>query len=278
METSRQYSFINDENGFTISLIDGHELIKTLAKIHNIGPNALDYYRKTVLSSLQMINFIKPTESLGFYIDSEDPFYRFKIEMSNSGTLRTLLLPEEFEDLPHQLTGKCRITKIMQDTNPYTSILDFTDHPVENLVNEVMEKSYQTNSKIITDKTYSTSLMLTKLPSSNIDKKIETFEDISLDKIEQKYHQIIQAALLLPAHSIEDYVQLFNTAGFSYLGSKEVKFHCPCSKERMIDNIFTLRKEDREDLFSDRSVIETRCDYCNSVYDIQKNEIIKNLH
>ena len=93
MENSRQYSFINNENGFTISFINGQQLISELTTIHNIGPKAIEYYQKSVLSSLQMVNFLKPGESLGFYIDSEDPFYRFKIEIGQAGSYRTLLLP-----------------------------------------------------------------------------------------------------------------------------------------------------------------------------------------
>ena len=50
-----------------------------------------------------MVNFLKPGESLGFYIDSEEPYFRFKIELSNTGTFRTLLLPEEFENFPDKI-------------------------------------------------------------------------------------------------------------------------------------------------------------------------------
>ncbi len=78
---SRQYSFICNKNGFTISVIEGNSLINNISKMHNIGPHALNFYRKTVLSSLQMVNFLKPGENLGFYIDSEEPFFRFKIEL-----------------------------------------------------------------------------------------------------------------------------------------------------------------------------------------------------
>ncbi len=277
METSRQYSFINNQHGFTVSVIDGAELMDELSKIHNIGPHAIDFYRKSVLSSLQMINFIKPQESLGFYIDSEDPYYRFKIEISQSGSLRTLLLPEEFDAFPNTLTGKTRIVKVMPGRDPYTSILEFSNHPIENLVNEVMEQSYQSKSKILIAPGQTTSLMLTKLPPSNVDKKIENYDDLPLGEIEAKYAELIKKVLHMSSTTVEELNNVFTAESLNYIGSKPVNFHCPCSRDRMIENLFTLPVSDREEIFSEQDSIEIRCDYCNTIYTIPKNEIIQDL-
>lgn len=275
---SRQYSFICNKNGFTISVIEGASLMDDISQIHNIGPHALEYYRKTVLSSLQMVNFLKPGENLGFYVDSEEPFFRFKIEIGNSGTLRTLLLPEEFEGFPENISGKCRIHKITQGREPYTSVLELADHPVQNIVNEVIEKSYQTKSTVLVSKDCSSSIMVTKLPPSNVNKKIEDFDDLSLDQILTKYNDLIQAALILPDADVKTMDDLFSTAGLKYIGSKEVKFHCPCSHQRMVENLFTLSEKDRNEIFNEKKTIETRCDYCNTIYEITKDEVLKPLH
>jgi molecular chaperone Hsp33 len=252
--------------------------MEEISKIHNIGPHALDYYRKTVLSSLQMLNFLKPGESLGFYIDSEEPFFRFKIEIGNTGTLRTLLLPEEFQNFPKTINGKCRIHKIMQGKEPYTSILELEDHPVESIVNEVIEKSYQTSSIVLTSEDSPSSVMITKLPPSNVNKKVKDFDDLSMEQIQEQYSNLINAALIIPDADVQTMDELFSTAGLQYIGSKEVSFNCPCSHQRMVENLFTLGEADRKDIFKDTNSIETRCDYCNTVYDISKDEILKELH
>ncbi len=275
---SRQYSFICNQNGFTISVIEGEALMNAINKIHNIGPHALDYYRKTVLSSMQMVNFLKPGENLGFYVDSEEPFFRFKIEIHNSGAMRTLLLPEEFDDFPTEITGKCRIHKMVAGKEPYTSILELEKKPVQEIVNEVMEKSYQTKSKIIMLPNSNSSLMLTKLPPSNVNKKVEDFDDLSLEQIEEKFQNLINAALTIPNATVKDMDDLFSTKDLLYIGSKEVKFHCPCSHERMVGNLLTLPKQDQEGIFSDKDSVETRCDYCNTIYEIKKEEVLKELH
>jgi molecular chaperone Hsp33 len=277
MSTSLQFTFINNQHGFTISLVEGHALMQQLSQIHNIGPHALEFWNKTLVGGTQLINFLKTGENLGFYIDSEKPYFRFKIEMSHNGTLRTLLLPEDFDDFPKTFTGKCRVNKVMLGKSPYTSVLDYNDFLIENIVNEVMEKSYQTNSRIYMSEDFCTSIMLTKLPPTNINKQIEDYEDFSFEEMLQKYSNLMKLALDLKASSIETIIELFATHGFKYLGSKEVKFHCPCSHERMVGNLLTLPQTDIDEIFSENSQIETRCDYCNTIYTIKKEEFDKNL-
>src|SRR5690606_30153071 len=124
--------------------------------------------------------------------------------------------------------------------SPYTSVLEYKDFPVENIVNEVMEKSYQTNSRIFMSEDFSTSLMLTKLHPTNINKKIEEYEDFSFEDMLTEYSELIKDALALSVSDIEKTEALFNKYDFNYLGSKEVHFHCPCSHDRMVANLFTL--------------------------------------
>lgn len=278
MNKSRQYSFINNQHGFTISFIHGRQLIQELTTIHNIGPHAIDYYKKTVLSSLQMLNFLKAGESLGFYIDSENPYFRYKIEFGFSGSFRTLLLPEDFDDFPTHISGKCRIHKFMPNSEPYTSVIALENHQLDDLVNEVINKSYQAQSIILMDSKSNNSLMISKLPPSNVDQKVANFSDLNLSQIKNKFQVFNQKALNIEIGSVQAVTKIFEDEDFNYLGSKEVHFHCPCSKERMIENLFTLPAKDRESLFNHDGSIETRCDYCNTIYTVSKNEVIKDLH
>ena len=259
-------------------VINGKHLLDEVSKIHNIGPHAEGFYQKTILSSLQMLNFLKPTENLGFYIDSEEPYFRFKIEIGNSGSFRTLLLPEEFQDFPKSVTGKCRIYKTYTSREPYTSIINLENHPLENIANEMMEKSYQTNSKILLKEDSKVSILLTKLPPSNVNKKIEDFEDLNLSQIESTHQEFIEKVFNQTNFEIPVLEELFNELEMNYIGSKQVEFHCPCSRDRMIENLFTLSLKDREEIFHNSSSVDTRCDYCNTIYTIQKDEILKDLH
>lgn len=278
MTISRQFSFINNKVGYTFSLLTGNTLISEITKIHNIGPNAIDFYKKTILGSAQFTNFLKPGETLGFYIDSEEPYFKFKIEMGHMGTLRTLLLPEEFDDFPSVFSGTCRINKVYANQSPYTSVIDYKNFKIEDLPNEVMDKSYQTNSRIIISEKFNNSIMITKLPPTNINKKIDEFEDINQGDFQRDFNELIKLSLNQETSDVATVEKVFSKFDFSYLGSKEIRFHCPCSLERMVDNFHKLPKEDLDDIFKEDSSVETRCDYCNTIYNIEKENILTKLH
>ena len=271
MEKCHQYQFLNNINGFSFSLIKGAPLITQIDAIHNIGPHAKDFYNRTVLSSMQMVNFLKPQESLGFYIDSEEPYYRFKVEMSAEGMLRTLLLPEEFSDYPTEFTGKCRIHKTIVGKSPYTSVLEFEKLELDEIINQVMEQSYQTNSRILMSKDKQSSLMVTLLPPTNIDSKLEELDPLTMEKALSNYQDFFQD-ILNNDYTQADLEKLAEKQGAHYLGSKEMNFHCPCSKDRMIENLYTLTEEDRNHVFAENDPVEIRCDYCNTIYHIGSEE------
>lgn len=278
MTISRQFSFINNKVGYTISLLTGDKLIEEISEIHNIGPKAYDFYKKTILGSAQFINFLKPGETLGFYIDSEEPYFKFKIEMGNMGTMRTLLLPEEFDDFPTTFSGTCRVNKVYTNQSPYTSVIDYKDFKIEDLPNEVMDKSYQTNSRILISEKKNNSIMITKLPPTNINKQIDDFEDLKQDDFIKNFKELLDVALAEKSSDVESVEKIFAKFEFNYIGSKEVRFHCPCSMERMVTNFQKLPLTDLEEIFKDDDLAETRCDYCNTIYEVTKESAFRKVH
>ena len=100
---------------------------------------------------------------------------------------------------------------------------------------------------------------------------------MNIQGFEDKYQDLIDTLFEMKSVTvdlIEKYLQPFD---FIYLGSKEISFHCPCSRERMVNNLFTLSEKDRQSIFEEDSQIEIRCDYCNTLYNILKEEVIGNL-
>ena len=275
LNESRIYTFIDQKHGFSLSFLEGQKLMADLVTIHNLNTHALNYYRQTVLTSVQMINFLKAGENLGFYIDSEHPYFRFKIELNYTGKVRTLLLPEEFSEFPERVTGVCRVSKVFSHNKaPYTSVSQVNNEISSNVINIVLKESYQTNSEIITSEEVDQTLMITKLPP--IDIKKEVIDDISLKEYILQNKMLFQKIFSNQFNSIEPIVELLEGAGFEYLSSKQVEFFCPCSKERMIQNITTLAKADIDEVFAEENAIEVRCDYCNTLYKITKEEFLAN--
>ena len=270
---SRLYSFIDQKDGFTLHFLEGQKLIQDLAIIHSNRGGGFHYFRDAILSIQLMISYLKPGEGLGIYIDSEDPYFRLKVEMSEQGQMRTLLLPEEFSEFPKSITGRCRVVKTMpNEAHPYTSIIELKDVNFHEVVNTILKKSYQFNSEIFISEESDQSVMIMKLPSININ-RVKTDYQLSVSEYWEKHQDFISE--LFKQHTSEyDIIQShLEKLGLLFLGSREIKFKCHCSRERMVQGLWSIIKTSGIDqiFLEDETDIETKCDYCKTSYLILKS-------
>lgn len=273
LATSRLYSFLDHEKGFNINFFEGQKIIHDLVLLHPMQGSGFAYFRDTFLGLLPIITFLKPGESLGLYIDSEDPYFRLKIETNSAGHTRTLLLPEEFNLFPMKISGKARVTKIFNgQKEPYTSMIELREVETKEVINQIFRESYQTASEVVVAELSDQSIMVTKLPSLNVNSNIDdtlTRKDY-IKKNSAFFHDVFEMA----SNDIEKIVKTFEDRGFAYLGSRQVSFFCPCSKDRMVLNLKNLYGSGMDDLFDEKDMVEIKCDYCRKMYHISKAEVI----
>lgn len=276
LQESRLYSFIDQKEGFTLHFLEGQKLIHDLAIIHSNTGSGFSYFRDAILSIQLMISYLKPGEGLGIYIDSEEPYFRLKVEMSEQGQMRTLLLPEDFNQFPKSINGKCRVVKTLpNEACPYTSIINLEGVNFHEVVNQILKESYQLKSEIYLSDESDQSVMIMKLPSVNID-KLQTNYTLNVNEywnqIKDKLHDLF-AKHTFDYKTIQDHIE---NMGLLYLGSKEIKFKCTCSRERMLQGVQTLIQSSGIDhIFSpDEDEIETKCDYCKTSYLLLKKEFL----
>lgn len=272
LATSRLYSFLDHEKGFNINFFEGQKIIHDLVLLHPMQGSGFAYFRDTFLGLLPIITFLKPGESLGLYIDSEDPYFRLKIETNSAGHTRTLLLPEEFNLFPMKISGKARVTKIFPGhKSPYTSMIELREVETKEVINQIFRESYQTASEVIVAELSDQSIMVTKLPSLNVNSNID--DSLSRKEYIKKQSSFFHDVFEMASDDIEKIVKTFEDRGFAYLGSRQVSFFCPCSKDRMVLNLRNLYGSGMDDLFDEKDMVEIKCDYCRKMYHISKAEV-----
>jgi molecular chaperone Hsp33 len=274
LSESRLYSFIDQSAGFTLHFLEGQKLIQDLAVIHSNTGGGFQYFRDAVLSIQLMISYLKPGEGLGVYIDSEEPYFRLKIEMSEQGQMRTLLLPEDFSQFPKTVTGKCRVVKTLPgESSPYTSIINLDGVDFHSVVNKILKESYQLKSEVFLTDESDQSVMLMKLPSINID-KIQTSYTLSIKEYWAQIKSKMDDLFKLHTADYETIQRHIEGQGLLFIGSREVKFKCTCSRERMFHGIYSIVKSQGIDhvFGADENEIEAKCDYCKTSYLILRSE------
>lgn len=233
-----------------------------------------NYFRDAILSLQPMISFLKPGEGLGVYIDSDEPYFRLKIEMSDQGQMRTLLLPEDFNQFPKSIQGKCRIVKLQPgELHPYNSIIKLDDINFHDVVNRILTESYQTNSEVFLSQSSDQSLMIQKLPEINVN-KVQTNYVLSIADYWKKIEKTVDDLYQSGSTEQADIQKHFESHGLLFLGSREIKFKCTCSRERMFEGVRSLIwSSGIEAVFEPNEPhIEAKCDYCKTSYLLTREE------
>jgi molecular chaperone Hsp33 len=271
---SQLYTFVDEAREFALYFLEGQRLIRDLALLHGIHGEGFAYFRDVVLSIQPMIAFLKPGEQLGFYIDSEEPFFRLKIETGHPGAMRSALLPADFGGFPETVSGMVRVQKIFPNNKlPYESVLEVDKLPLREIVNRVLTHSYQVNSAVIVSSRSDQSVMLSQLPPSPGGAEYEYSPEAARKRGEQiasAMEAIFERALL----SSEEIQGAFADVGFELLAGRTVQFQCGCSKERVVENLSLLGSADRADLFvPGENDLEVLCEYCKSKYTISRDDL-----
>lgn len=271
---SKIFSFIDSTRRFTIQFLEGQNLIKDLVLINAIQGEGLQYFRDSILTSAQLIYFLRPGEQLGLYIDNENPYFRLKFELAHNGQMRTLLLPENFNLFPKTLEGRCRLVKISANNlNPYTSIISLDKINFHEVINSILKDSYQISASIFVSDLSDQSILINKLPPIKMD---FGHQDDILSVAEywkQNEHQfrpIFESGL----SDETAVVDAFNLLDFSFLGSRTVEFFCPCNYQTMVEGVLSLVKsEGIQSVFGKIESLDAKCDFCKRNYQIDKKAI-----
>jgi molecular chaperone Hsp33 len=273
LSESRLYSFLDSKSNIALHFLDGQKLIQDLALTHHLQGEGFRFFRNSLLSIMPIISFLKPGESLGIYLDSTEPFFRLKIETNHSGFVRTLLLPEDFIQFPEKVSGLTRVTKLFpHGKNPYTSIVHLENENSSNIMNRIIQESYQASARTLVSEQSDQSVIFHKLPQVNVNSVLNE-ETPALEDYMSSKESLMQSVFAQAPCGVESVVKCFEKEQFAYLSSRQITFYCPCSKERMEDNLRMLYTQDPEAIFDGKETLEAKCDYCKKAYIISRADL-----
>lgn len=269
---SRLYTFIDGPCAYSLYFMEGQKLIQELALLHPIRRRGFAYFRDVVLSVQPMVAFLKAGEQFGFYIDSDRPYFRLKIETAHHGNTRCMLLPENFQEFPAAMHGTVRVHKYYPSSPPYESLLKVEGLPLREIVNRVLHDSYQVNCAMMLSQVSDQSALLHQFPPVPGQDEFEYSSEsvrIRRDEIREAVTAIFARAL----HRSEEIEDAFSTIGFRLLGHRPMRFHCGCSHRRMVANLRTVYLREGRELFDVDDGVEVVCEYCKIPYRITLDEV-----
>jgi len=270
---SRLYTFIDGNREYALYFLEGQKLIQDLALVHSLRKEGFAYFRDVVLSVQPMVALLKGGEQFGFYIDSEEPYFRLKIETAHHGTTRCMLHPEEFREFPETMRGLVRVQKVFPSSPRYESVLRVEGLPLREIVNRVLEESYQVNCAMMLSQVSDQSLMLHQLPRPS--QEDFDFSPQAAKAQRETMRERLSGIFAVGMTEREEIVRAFDAVGFRLIADRPMRFFCGCSKERMIDNLQAVYAQHGDSLFEADGTLEVVCEYCKSRYTIKRIELIR---
>lgn len=266
LKESALYTFIDDQNDYIIHFLEGQKLVLDFVLRRGHTKEGIDFYRNLLLSTELMTSLLKRGEAIGVYIDSPNPLFNYKIEIDFHGSYRSVLVPSNFSAFSPKITGQLRLVKTYPNKRPYSSIIEINNQTVDELITQVLKKSYQVESYINVSKISDQGVLIIKLPTPPRKEPV----NITPREYWFKYQQLFSSIFTAAYNSTELIVERFMNEGMKYLGAKELVFKCGCSEERMRENLMKIQNVSIEEIFGNDDSLEITCDYCNKKYTITK--------
>ena len=264
------YTFIDQERKFAIYFLEGQKLIHDFVLQQGLTTGVFPYFRSAILSIQLLLGQLKKGEYFCFYIDAEEPYFRLKIEMNALGLIRGVFYPEEMSTTTWQeISGIVRLVKFIPSAEtPYQSTIDLQNVALSQIVNEVLERSFQVNSRMIISTNSDQSVMIHQLPL------FAKEEPSDLNQAFRQFSAPLEEIMNQGLSDKAEIVHAFAEKGLKYLLDRKVAFQCDCSQEQMVKNLKTWTQHHPEELFEvGESSIEVTCEYCKAKYTITKREI-----
>jgi redox-regulated HSP33 family molecular chaperone len=269
---SRLYTFIDGPREHALYFLEGQRLIHDVVMTHSVQGLGLSFFRDVILSVQPMISLLGGGEQLGFYIDSESPLFRLKIETTHDGDTRCTLVPEDLSRFPDDMHGVVRVDRrSATGAAPYQSILAIEGLALDEVVNRVLRDSWQMPCRVVVSDASDQSVLLHQLPPLRSD-DTSRFSPEALDARLGELRDGLDLTLGRAALDPGEIEAAFASLGFRLIASRGVRLRCACSAAKVIKSLRLVG--DRGELFAPgQSQLEVICEYCKRRFLISRKDL-----
>ena len=197
-------------------------------------------------------------------------------EATNTRNIRGLVKLSE-SHLPHDMDGKCfrellgkgvlTLTVDPEKGQRYQGIVPLEQDSIAQCLSDYFAHSEQVPSRLwlFADHQRAAGLLLQAMPGESPDSD-------AWQTAEQLANTVKAEELLQLDHNTLLY-RLFNEYQVRLYEPKNVQFKCSCNRERCLNAINALGKEDAYKLISERNHIDMDCQFCGTQYRFKKEDL-----
>lgn len=188
-------------------------------------------------------------------------------ELPQTGTLQSLL----------NSSGNGRFTVVLDPSrkqpgqHPYQGVVPLVGDTVAEALEHYMAASEQLQTRLwlAADAQHSAGLLLQQLPRDGGNAKPEAAQATDTDDTWTRALHLagtLKSEELLQTPSATLVHRLFWQEDLIAFDPQSVRFHCPCTREKVADVLRLLGEPEVQEILEERGHVEVKCDYCNENY------------
>lgn len=246
--------------------VDATTLIRTAIEKHKLRTLSATLCAEGVLASILMSSQIKGEERLTVQLESNDPSCRMLCDINSEGGVRVKWIPANLDEQSNNhLTGVLVTIKHNRERELYRGVTEINDESITSALAHHLNQSSQIDCLLRTSVLFQNGT-LEKAIGILLEKYPESEENPSATKEEflADYHSL---------HTMSNADFLIQMSKSTMCGhplfsleSKDLHWFCSCSDERIDTMLMSIGKEELMVILEEMDAIETRCEYCNTLY------------
>lgn len=274
-------AMLKEDPVMVVGLIDT-ETVEKARKIHDTLPTATAALGRVISGALLLASTLKENQKITLQIKGDGPIREIIAEADALYRVRAYIkrphihmgLKDGKLDVGRAI-GKGFINvirdlglrEIYQSSVPLQTGEIATDLAYYLNVSEQIPSAVSLGVYVDTDNSVKASggFMIQRLPGAR--DEVISFIERKLSNVKTASSMILDG--LSPLEIIEEAVGL----PVEVLDEKEVTYYCPCSKDRVLDAIVTLGKEEIEEMLKKGENLEVTCRFCGREYNVSLKEL-----
>ena len=270
-----------------ITAISSREMVERARKVHNMSPVCTAALGRTLTAASMIGNGLKDDRaSVTVRINGGGPAGSIIAVSDAYGNTRGYMTNPQL-DLPLNSAGKLDVggavgrdgmLTVIRDLNmkePYVGSVELVSGEIAEDFTAYFAESEQTPTAcalgVLIDRDYSV-----KAAGGYILQLMPGAPDTLAVSLEQSIANVGHVTGILDEHGPEDLINLL-LIGFNpeILEEAEVAYKCYCSRERVRRSIASIDTKELEDMVQEGKPIEVTCQFCDSVYTFEPEEILR---
>ena len=263
-----------------VFLVNAPDALNEAIKRHDVWPSAASCLGKIMTMGLFLGANLKGDEAVTVKYNAEGPIGSIVVDANANGDVRGYVQSNHINfvnndgGLNEAMTlGNAGFLDVIKDLH----LKDFFTSSVEatgNIAND-FTKYYVESEQTPTLISLGTLIDVNNLAIINggiLIQLLPNATEEAINYIESKYDILKKMSSLLQSSSLEEILSMIFEDG-EIVGRLDIKFSCPCNKDRFKEGLLTLSKKDLEEMINDNKPIETICHYCGEKYEFSVEEL-----